>query len=148
MKKLMAGAALALLSAIAVTPLLAADVGVTINVGEPGFYGRIDIGDFPRPQLIYQRPVTVERVPREQVREPLYLHVPPGHERHWSRHCAQYDACGQPVYFVRDRWYRDTYVSHYRERNRRNEHGDHGHDDDHKHDRDGHNDHDHGERQH
>jgi len=25
-------------------------VGVSVNVGEPGFYGQINIGDVPRPQ--------------------------------------------------------------------------------------------------
>jgi len=34
-------------------PAHAADVGVSISVGQPGFYGQIDIGDFPQPQLIY-----------------------------------------------------------------------------------------------
>jgi hypothetical protein len=99
-------------------PALAADVGVSITVGEPGFYGRIELGDFPRPQLIYRKPVLVRRIPRGAVLEPIYLHVPPGHERHWSKHCRQYDACGQPVYFVRDNWYNDVYVSKFRERNR------------------------------
>ena len=32
---------------------------------------------------------------------PLYLHVPPGHAKKWSKHCGRYNACGRPVYFVR-----------------------------------------------
>ncbi len=91
----------------------AADVGVSIRVGEPGFYGRIDIGNMPRPQLIYAEPVYVQRQPRV-VYEPIYLRVPPGHERHWSKHCARYGACGRPVYFVRDSWYREVYAPQYR----------------------------------
>ena len=134
MNKLLVVAAAALISATGAAPLLAADLGVSVSIGEPGFYGRLDIGDFPQPQLIYQRPMVIERVPGGEVRAPLYLHVPPGHERHWNKHCAQYNACGQPVYFVRDNWYRDTYVSHYRERNRHQErHGDE-HDQGHDHD--------------
>jgi hypothetical protein len=64
------------------------------------------------------------------------LHVPPGHEKHWSKHCAQYNACGRPVYFVRDEWYNNEYVPHYR----------HAHDNDHGHGHghDKHGDHDEG----
>ncbi len=38
----------------------------------------------------------------------------PGHEKHWRKHCAQYNACGRPVYFVRDDWYNNEYVPRYR----------------------------------
>jgi hypothetical protein len=31
--------------------------------------------------------------------------VPPGHRKNWRKHCGQYNACGVPVYFVRDEWY-------------------------------------------
>jgi opacity protein-like surface antigen len=41
--------------AAATAPALAADVGVSVQVGEPGFYGRIDIGNLPQPWLIYAR---------------------------------------------------------------------------------------------
>jgi hypothetical protein len=59
---------------------------------------------------------------------PIYLHVPPGHEKHWSKHCAQYNACGRPVYFVRDEWYNNEYVPHYQHAHD-NDHGHgHGHD--------------------
>ena len=30
----------------------AATLGVSISVGQPGFYGHIDVGDFPAPELI------------------------------------------------------------------------------------------------
>ena len=96
----------------------AADVGVSISVGQPGFYGRLDIGDFvPYPQVIYPRPVVVVPPPRGVVVEgPVYMHVPPGHAKKWSKHCYQYNACGRPVYFVKDRWYNDVYVPRYQER--------------------------------
>ncbi len=93
----------------------AADVGVSIQVGDPGFYGRIDIGNFPRPQVIYPQPVVIQPVPVGVVRQPIYLHVPPGHARKWEKHCGRYNACGQPVYFVQDRWYNEVYAPHYRE---------------------------------
>ena len=119
MKRFLCAAAIALAS----TSTLAADVGVSVSVGQPGFYGTIDIGNFPRPQVIYQQPMVVQPVPVGVVMQPLYLRVPPGHAKHWRQHCGDYNACGRPVYFVRDEWYNNTYVPQYRER-----HG-HGHGD-------------------
>jgi hypothetical protein len=92
----------------------AADAAVSISIGEPGFYGRIDIGGAPPPEMIYSKPVVIQPAPGRPVGEPLYLHVPPGHEKNWKKHCREYNACGQPVYFVRDKWYNDIYVPHYR----------------------------------
>jgi hypothetical protein len=110
MKRMLAAAALAALA----LPTQAADVGVSISIGQPGFYGQIDIGDFPRPVLIDPRPVVIERVTVR--RDPIYLRVPPGHAKNWRRYCNRYDACGRPVYFVQDRWYQDVYAPRYRER--------------------------------
>ena len=90
----------------------ATDVGVSLTVGQPGFYGRLDIGNFPQPVLMYPQPVTIH--PGTSCR-PLYLHVPPGHAKDWAKHCRKYGACGHPVYFVDDRWYNDVYVPRYRE---------------------------------
>ena len=94
----------------------AADVGVSVSVGQPGFYGRIDIGHFPRPQIIYPRPVVIVPPHGRIAEEPLYLHVPPGHAKKWRKHCHKYNACGRPVYFVKERWYNDVYVPQYRQR--------------------------------
>lgn len=121
------------LSALAATlspPALATDVGVSVSIGQPGFYGQIDIGGFPRPALLYPQPILIERVP--VVRPPLYLRVPPGHAKHWRKHCHEYRACGERVYFVRDDWYNREYVPRYRER-----HGDRGdyYGDGHRHER-------------
>lgn len=114
MKRLLIAVAL---SATAVTaPALAADVGVSISIGQPGFYGRLDIGDYPAPQLIYSNPIAVYGVPGD--RPPIYLHVPPGQARNWRRHCHEYNACGERVYFVRDNWYQHEYVPRYQERHR------------------------------
>lgn len=89
----------------------AADVGVSVNIGQPGFYGRIDIGDYPRPPLVYRQPRLVEHMsPR---RPPIYLNVPPGHARNWRRYCRDYDACDERVYFVDNRWYTREYVPRY-----------------------------------
>jgi uncharacterized protein YcfJ len=90
--------------------------GVSVSVGEPGFYGRIDIGGLPPPRLVYSQPIVVDREPAGVVRAPIYLRVPPGHAKHWHRHCAQYNACGERVYFVQDAWYSDVYVPRYQRR--------------------------------
>ena len=117
MKQLLCSAALAAALIPAAMPAQATDVGVSISVGEPGFYGRIDIGDFPQPVLVYPRPVIIRPAPVAVTAAPIYLRVPPGHAKNWRKHCARYDACGQPVYFVQDRWYNSVYVPEYRHRN-------------------------------
>ena len=58
MKRFLIAAAVAAVTAA--TPALAADVGVSVTIGEPGFYGRLDIGGFPPPQVIYRQPKAVE----------------------------------------------------------------------------------------
>lgn len=88
--------------------------GVSITVGEPGFYGSLDIGNFPRPMLVSPEPVIIQPVPTV-VYEPIYMRVPPGQIKNWGRYCGSYNACGRPVYFVKDSWYEDVYVPHYRE---------------------------------
>lgn len=106
------------------TPLAQAQYNVFIE-GEvrPGVYGRLRIGDAPPPPVVYARPVVIVREPRpllihreprvaEAARpvappaaQPVYLHVPPGHAKDWKKHCRKYDACAQPVYFVRSAEY-------------------------------------------
>ena len=41
-------------------------VNVSINVGRPNFYGRIDIGDFPPPVLIDRRPIIIRHAALRQ----------------------------------------------------------------------------------
>jgi len=98
---------------LAAIPAVAANAGVSVSVGQPGFYGHIEIGNnYPQPQLIYREPIIVERLPA--VAQPVYLHVPPGHAKHWKKHCHKYNACSQPVYFVQNDWYVNDYVPQYR----------------------------------
>lgn len=104
MKRIIVAAALI----ASATPALAADVGVSVTVDRPGFYGSIDIGDFPRPRTINVEPVIVR--PVVGVVQPVYMHVPPGHAKKWTRYCGQYNACGRPVYFVQQDWYENTYL--------------------------------------
>lgn len=99
-------------------------VGVSIGINQPGVYGRIDIGNAPPPPVVYEQPVIYAR-PKVVVAEPpqpIYLYVPPGHQKNWGKHCRRYNACGQPVYFVKESWVRERYER---------EHGPHHHRDDH-----------------
>lgn len=104
---------------IACTPAIAADVAVSVEIGEPGFYGRIDIGSFPQPRVLFPTPVVIRPIPVGVIRAPLYIKVPPGHEKHWDKHCAEYGACGYPVFFVDEGWYDTVYVPAYREKHGR-----------------------------
>src|SRR5262245_28690583 len=76
--------------------LALADASVSVTMGAPGFYGRIDMGSLPFPHppaLIFPQPVIIRPVPVGVVApRPVYLHVPPGHEKHWDKHCAAYHA--------------------------------------------------------
>ena len=90
-----------------------AHAGVSISIGDPHFYGRIDIGGYPPPRLIHEQPVIVHRV--KVWHPPIYLRVPPAHRNSWYRYCDQYSACGRPVYFIDDGWYEQVYVPRYRE---------------------------------
>lgn len=95
------------------------DLGVSISIGQPGFYGQITLGNrYPVPQVIYQNPRVVmpPAVPMQQ--QPIYLHVPPGHAKKWSKHCHRYNACHLPVYFVQEDWYNNVYVPYYANQHR------------------------------
>jgi len=106
MKKILFAAVLAAASVPAF-----AGVGVSVNIGEPGFFGQIDIGDAPAPEYVNAQPIVAGNVVVGAA--PIYLHVPPGHIKHWAKHCAAYNACGRPVYFVSDNWYNQRYVPFY-----------------------------------
>ena len=98
-------------AALVAAPALAADVGVSIGIGDPNFYGHIVIGNAPPPVVVYREPVVIVR--QQVVVEPIYLRVRAGHAENWGRHCGAYTACGRPVYFVQDRYYSDVYAPHY-----------------------------------
>jgi hypothetical protein len=112
---------------------------VAVGVGDPNFYGAIDIGTAPPPPGMFTpAPGVVFGVGVA----PMYLHVPVGHAHDWRRYCGIYNACGRPVYFVNDNWYRNTYAPRYRTEHpvRYDEHRDQGRHDDH-HDQGRHDDH-------
>ena len=103
---------LVLAAAAAATPALAGtDIGVSVGISQPGFYGRIDIGSVNvAPVLIYTRPVIITRPAVVVTQQPVYLHVPHGHAKNWRKHCGHYNACGQQVYFVQEDWYQKHYA--------------------------------------
>jgi hypothetical protein len=103
----LAAAALALGAATAG----AQSVRVTV-AGEvaPGVYGRVDISNRPSPPpLVYPQPVVIVKQQHTSAMSPIYMHVPPGHARNWSKHCRKYNACNQPVYFVKSAEYEPGY---------------------------------------
>lgn len=104
-RKWMMAATLGLLGAAA----NAADVGVSIQISEPGIYGRVDIGRFPQPRVVVTQPVVVVPAPTRvvHVEQPVYMWVPRGHRKNWRKHCHRYEACGHPVVFVRHDWYQE-----------------------------------------
>lgn len=80
---------------------------VSLSVGgevAPGVYGRVDIGNAP-PAVLYAQPVIITRPARPVAVQPVYMHVPPGHAKNWAKHCHKYNACSQPVYFVKSAEY-------------------------------------------
>lgn len=101
----------------------------------PGVYGRVDIGNGGPPALLYPQPVVIAPPALAVPRAPIYMYVPPGHAKHWSKHCARYAACGQPVYFVKERprargHFRDHDYDRYEGRRYKDKHHhERGHDD-------------------
>lgn len=126
MKKLLA---ITLTLAAMVPAFAQTSVGVSIGINQPGVYGRIDIGNFPQPQLVYAQPVLIAPPVRYVQQQPVYLYVPPGHQKNWKKHCGRYQACGQPVFFVKEQWVRERYEDRRRhDDDRRGHDGDRGHD--------------------
>jgi hypothetical protein len=114
------------LIALIASPLISSAqtrVGVSIGIGQPGYYGQLEIGNVAPPPLMYAQPMIIQPAPVGVIYPPLYLRVPSGHYRNWRHYCGRYNACGRPVYFVQDNWYRNTYAPRYR-----NEHNGHGRD--------------------
>ena len=96
-----------------------AQVGVTIQLGQPGYYGPVNPNGIGLNQLLYPQPVIIQpgygTWGRGRTVQPIYLRVPPGQAKNWGKHCQRYGACNRPVYFVQDSWYNDTYGQRYRQ---------------------------------
>lgn len=106
-----------ILIALACAPMLAAadpEIGVSITIGQPSYYGPIEIVDIAPPPLLYVNPVRI----RYGVCAPLYFRVPLFQSQNWALYCDRYNACACPVYFVNESWYLTTYVPWYSHRYR------------------------------
>jgi len=116
MKRFLIAVAIATVTLITFnTTVFAADVGLSINIGQPNFYGRLDTNGYPPPRVIYRHPKSANRVQINQ--PPVYMRVPPKHARNWSKNCRKYNACDERVLFVQDNWYRRDYAPRYQEQN-------------------------------
>lgn len=101
-----------LLIALGLPAAQAADVNVRVIVSgevQPGVYGRVDFGNAPPLPVFYERPVVIVKRAAPEPVAPIYLHVPPGHAKNWSKHCHRYGACNRPVLFVRSAEYEPGY---------------------------------------
>ena len=134
---------LPLLCALSLLPmspnLFAGDLGINVILSseiQPGVYGQIELGNAPRPVLVYEQPRVIVVDRRYAHAEPVYLHVPPGHAKHWDKHCREYNACYRPVYFVRSDEYEPDYRREDEHYDRDDDDHDHGHGHGHKHNRD------------
>ena len=67
---------LAAILATASMSAVAVEVGVSVNIGQPGFYGQINLGSNMVPQLVLPQPVLIAPPPTGVVLAPLYLRVP------------------------------------------------------------------------
>ncbi len=134
MKKLIV---LALGACAALAAVAQPSVGVSIGINQPGVFGRINIGDFPAPRVVYAQPVVIAPTAYAVHQAPIYLYVPPMHQQNWARYCGRYSACGQQVYFVHEDWVRERWAEHHRyeDHHRYEERHDHGRDHDRGHDR-------------
>jgi hypothetical protein len=106
----------------ATTLVQADDLGINVVLeGEikPGVYGRVELSKNSHPQLVYHEPRVVV-VEQHVDTHPVYLHVPPGHARNWSKHCKKYHACSRPVYFVMSEEY------HEKPKKKKHKHDHHG----------------------
>lgn len=112
MKRFACGAALMLAASMA-------EAGSAISIGEPGFYGVLDIRNYPAPRLLDDDPVIVRPLSVGALARPIYLYVPRSHTWRWKKYCHSYGACSRPVYFVTREWYEKVYVPQYREERRR-----------------------------
>ena len=81
-------------------------------IGDPGYYGQVDLAGAAPPPVVYSTPVIVQQTPVYY--PPVYLRVPPMYYQNWGQYCGYYNACSYPVFFVQDGWYMNWYSPWYR----------------------------------
>ncbi len=113
MKRLLA---LALAAATALPLFAQTNVGVSVRINQPGVYGRVDFGNVPPPPVVFAEPILVAP-PRVVVQQaPMYLYVPPGHQRHWAKHCRRYhpEHSGKTLQEIyEDPWFYASFICNY-----------------------------------
>jgi hypothetical protein len=124
-------ATLALAALAATSAPAQTNVGVTIGIQQPGVYGRIDIGNAGPPPVVYAQPMVIAPSRVAIYQQPVYLYVPTAQQSNWGSYCGRYAACGQPVYFVQERWVSERYEEHRGDRGRHGR-GPHGKNEKHK----------------
>jgi hypothetical protein len=92
-----------------------AQTSLSLQLGQPGYYGQLSIGNLAPPPVYDRRPVIVRAPDRrygwnQAALQPVYLRVPRKQARDWRRYCGRYQACSVPVYFVREDWYSNVYA--------------------------------------
>lgn len=112
MKRFLIAVVVTAVSVISTNTVMAAD-GISINMGQPNFYGQLDPNGYPQPRVIYRQPRSIQRVPINQ--PPVYMRVPRSHAKNWRKYCHRYNACGERVLFVQDNWYKRDYAPRYQE---------------------------------
>ncbi len=81
------------ITATAITiPAFAADAEVSVKVGQPGLYGRLDIDGYRQPRVIESLPMS---------RPPIYLRVPLRQSKHWGGQCRELSANNERTFFAR-----------------------------------------------
>ena len=103
MKRLLFAAALAATT----FPALANDVGVSISIGQPGSYGRIDLGGYPQPRVMFRAAMN---------RPQIYMHVPPALPKTGASTAVLTSPVENGSIF-QNNWYERNFVSHYQAQN-------------------------------
>lgn len=110
----MAGKAAAAAAALMIGAAQAgAATQVNISIGDSGYWGAIPMMNGLRPDVWNTTPIVAigAAIAGASI---LYLNVPEAQRRDWRHYCSRYDACGRPVRFVKNNWYRDHYAPEYR----------------------------------
>ena len=85
-----------------------------VPMGDPGYYGQVDLVNNTVPPVVYATPVVIQTPPPGVYYPPVYLRVPPMYYQNWPQYCGYYNACFYPVFFVQDGWYLNMYSPWYR----------------------------------
>jgi hypothetical protein len=115
---------LGLFGTLLLSPAIA-QVGINIQLGQPNYYGGMNLQGYPTPQFYNSNPVLIQPMDTGYA-QPIYLRVPPGQRQNWRSYCSSYNACNRKVYFVQDNWYNSVYAPRYRNINNGQNRPNHG----------------------